>query len=259
VNAETKNELPPYPAKLYRALHTGNPGDLEFYRARCAEARSVIELGCGDARILAGLDSPSLERLVGLELHAELLDHARQRIAKRAPGAAPIELVEADMMAPPDLGTFDRVIVPHGSLYCLLEPEQLALTLSAARRLLEGDGALLFDVWAADDFHEAHDPAEQADSWVDHLGRFDIDGEDWEIIERSRWSPAQQRIDVSYTHVQVGHTDGVEALLPQRYFLHDEIVTALGEAGFSRIRSWGGFADEPFGPDAELLVVEARP
>ena len=44
-----------YPARLYVAVHEGNPGDVAFYRRCCADAGSVLELGCGDARVLAEL------------------------------------------------------------------------------------------------------------------------------------------------------------------------------------------------------------
>jgi hypothetical protein len=53
-----------YPAQLYAAVHDGNPGDVAFYRERCADARAVLELGCGDARVLAELAAPG-RALVG--------------------------------------------------------------------------------------------------------------------------------------------------------------------------------------------------
>ena len=49
----TKQPVSEYPAHLYAAVHDGNAGDVEFYRQRCAGAESVLELGCGDARVLA--------------------------------------------------------------------------------------------------------------------------------------------------------------------------------------------------------------
>lgn len=251
-------EIPPYPAKLYRALHTGNPGDIAFYRSYCEAAQSVIEFGCGDARVLVELRGETLERIVGLELHAGLLEYAHRAVARREKGLPPIQLVEADMTNPPALGQFDCVIVPHSGLYCLMGESALAQTLAAAHRLLTPGGILLFDVWAADDFHEAHIPSEQEDSWVDHLGRFEIEGESWEIIETSSWFPKAQRVDVSYTHVQVGHEQAVNTLLPQRYFLHAQILDALAQAGFTQVSTWGGFEREAFVSDSELLVVEAR-
>ncbi len=252
------SELPPYPAKLYRALHTGNPGDIAFYRRACAGAKSVLELGCGDARVLTGLDPQSHERIVGLELHPGLLEYARRAAARRPAETTPIELVEADMQAPPvELGRFERVIVPHGGLYCLLEVDELGRCLRAAHKLLHPGGQFIFDVWAADDFHESYDPEDQEDTWMDHHGRFEIEGETWEIVERSQWRPHEQRMDVTYVHVKVGEMDATECLLPQRYFLRQEIETLLTEAGFSAVDLRGDFADSPYGEESELLVVTA--
>ncbi|HLT36253.1 MAG TPA: class I SAM-dependent methyltransferase, partial [Enhygromyxa sp.] len=69
-----------YPARLYAAVHDGNPGDVEFYRRRCAGARSIVELGCGDARVLAALAEPG-RRLVGVDIDPELLELARVRLS----------------------------------------------------------------------------------------------------------------------------------------------------------------------------------
>ena len=44
-----------FDATLYRQLHVGTPGDVDFYRRQCAGAQGVLELGCGDGRILAPL------------------------------------------------------------------------------------------------------------------------------------------------------------------------------------------------------------
>ena len=252
-------ELPPYPAKLYRALHTGNPGDVAFYRRACAGARSVLELGCGDARVLTGLDPRAHERIVGLELHPGLLEYARRAVARRPKGDTPIELVEADMSAPPEsLGLFDRVIVPHGGLYCLLEPDALARTLRAAFERLRPGGRFVLDVWAADDFHQSYDPEDQEDTWMDHHGQFEIEGETWEIVERSVWRPERQRMDVTYVHVKVGETEATECVLPQRYFLRAEVESVLNAVGFARVEVHGDFEGRPYDGDSELMVVTAH-
>lgn len=244
---------PDYPAELYAALHRGNPGDVEFYARVCKGAQRILELGCGDGRVLLELAAAD-RTLAGLDVHPGLLRLARAR-------GVEVEWFEGDMCDPPSTlpsASFDRVIVPFGGMYCPLTPAGLDDALRHAYDRLTPGGRFAFDVWAADDFHADHDPAEQDPSWQDHLGRFDIAGKAWEIIERSEWRPEQQRIDVVYTHVPVGEYEAVEGRLPQRYFLHDEITKRLRATGFDEIRICGGFGDEPYGPDAELMVVQAR-
>ena len=45
-----------YDRRLYASVHRGNPGDVGFYERLCAEARTVLELGCGYGRVLSRLD-----------------------------------------------------------------------------------------------------------------------------------------------------------------------------------------------------------
>lgn len=248
---------PPYPAELYAALHRGNPGDVDFYRHACTGATRVLELGCGDGRVLLALAEDGRE-LWGLDLHDGLLERGRAQ-AKAA--GVDAHFVEGDMLDwPAELAElrFERITIPHGGLYCLLGEGELARVLDNCARALVPGGELLFDVWAADDFHADADPEDQAPSWQDHLGRFEIEGRDWEIIERSSWDPARQRIDVVYTHVPVGSYEAIEGHLPQRYFLRPELEAALAAAGFEPPQLHGDFAGAPYDAEAELMVGRAR-
>lgn len=251
-----------YDAELYAAVHDGNPGDLEFYRARCVGASSVLEFGCGDARVLATLAEPG-RSLVGVDIDEALLDLARARLQRLEPTSLdPIhaELIHADMADPSLLAgrRFDRVVLPHGVLYCLLDDDALAATLANAARLLAPGGSLILDAWAADGFHRDAEPDDQSEGWLERVKIIELDGDDWEVLERSRWDKPNQRIDVTYLHVRVGDEEAVEGVLRQRYLTSEQLRAALVTAGFTSIEVAGGFADEPWDDDAELLVVVAQ-
>ena len=252
-----------YDAGLYAAVHDGNPGDVEFYRARCAGARSVLELGCGDARVLASLAAPGRVR-VGVDIDDELLELARARLAgSESPEATErveLELVHADMADPTLLvgRRFDRIVIPHGGLYCLLDDETLAATLRNVARLLAPGGQLILDAWAADEFHRESEPDDQVESWLERVKSVELEGDEWEVLERSRWDKPTQRIDATYLHVRVGDEEAVEGLLRQRYLTSDQLRERLRTAGFDRIELAGGFAGEPWDDDADLLVVVAH-
>src|SRR5688572_29368088 len=77
-----------YPAELYVALHSGTPGDAAFYRRVCRDARSVLDLGCGNGRILWGLRRPG-RSLVGLDRDREMLQLARRHAATDGRSALP--------------------------------------------------------------------------------------------------------------------------------------------------------------------------
>ena len=68
-----------YPADLYSPLHRGNEGDEEFYRAVCAGAERVLELGCGSGRILAVL-ADHVTELHGVDSSEEALAIARKEL-----------------------------------------------------------------------------------------------------------------------------------------------------------------------------------
>jgi SAM-dependent methyltransferase len=242
-----------YPARFYAAVHDGNTGDVEFYRRRCASVRSIVELGCGDARVLAALAEPG-RVLVGVDIDAQQLELA----AARANGAA-LELIEADLCTL-DLGPrrFDRVIIPHGGIYCLLDEDALAAGLRRAAALLHDDGLLLLDAWAADGFHVEAEPEDQDPSWLERVKTIELDGERYEVLERSSWDKPRQRLDVTYIHVRVGTEDVTEGRLLQRYVLADQLCAALEQAGLDLVELAGDFEGGPYDAESELLVVTAR-
>jgi SAM-dependent methyltransferase len=249
-----------YPARFYAAVHDGNPGDVEFYRRRCASARSIVELGWGDARVLASLAAPG-RTLVGVDSDAQQLELAAARA--RACGAA-LKLVEADMrdvgvsMLGADGRRFDRVIIPHGGIYCLLDEAALEASLRSAAALLSDSGLLLLDAWAADDFHVQAEPEDQDPSWLERVKTIELDGDTYEVLERSRWDKPQQRLDVTYIHVRVGSEDVVEGLLQQRYVLADQLCAALERAGLDLVELAGDFDGGPYEADSAVMVVTAR-
>lgn len=243
-----------YPAKLYAAVHDGNPGDVEFYRRRCAGARSVLELGCGDARVLAALAAPG-RALVGVDIDPELIELARARL-QATPGAE-FELRRADMRELVLDRRFDRVIIPHGGLYCLLDEASVGATLARVAALLEPDGRLILDCWAADGFVLEADPDDQDPSWLEVVKAVELDGERWEVLERSSWDKATQRIDATYLHVRVGEEEAVEGLLRQRYVLAEQLRALLAAAGLELLELHGDFTGSEYDFDSELMVAIA--
>ncbi|MCA9681946.1 MAG: class I SAM-dependent methyltransferase [Myxococcales bacterium] len=256
-----------YPARLYVAVHEGNPGDVAFYRRCCADAGSVLELGCGDARVLAELAEPG-RTLLGVDIDDELLALAHERRARMAPElAAGLELRRGDMGAAVDddgegeAGAiepdrrFDRIIIPYGGLYCLLDEAAVASLLTTVVRHLAADGLLIFDVWAADGFHAEADPEDLDPSWLERVKTIEVDEVVYEVLERSRWDKPAQRLDVTYLHVAVGAEEAVEGELPQRYLLLDQLRELLRDAGLDIRSLHGGFEGQPYDPDESMLLV----
>lgn len=244
----------PYPARFYAAVHRGTPGDLEHYERACQTASSVLELGCGYGRVLASLAS-SGRVVVGVDREPDLLAMAAARVAALPPAArAGVTLVEGDMRRV-DLGRrFDRVLLPFGGLYCMLDEADLHAALTTVARHLAPGGRVGLDVYRADEFHHEAEPEDVPDDAHTPLGRVQVDGVDYEVLERSAWDKARQRIDASYLHVdEAGHA--VHGTIAQRYLLEDQLRAALARAGLALTGLRRGFTDDP--DEDAPMVVEA--
>ena len=247
----------PYDAELYELTHRGNPGDVDFYRAACREARSVLELGSGYGRIAIALAEAGHD-VVGIELDAGLLERARLNAAAASLDGT-LEFIQGDMTSV-NLGRrFDRVLIPHSGLYCLLELEQVRAALRVARAHLTESGLLLLDGYAADDFHEESEPEDIPEDALEAVAQVETAGRRYSVFEKSRWDRERQLLWVTYVYTREPSGEERRFDLPQRYLLQHELRELLAEAGFDDVLVRGGFEGEPYDEDAEHLVVAASP
>ncbi|MGR8920004.1 MAG: methyltransferase domain-containing protein [Gammaproteobacteria bacterium] len=234
-----------YPADLYAAVHGGNPGDLDWYRAACAGAASVLELGCGSGRVGGALAAGG-HAVTGIDLNRGALALA---------AAAGVEAVFADMQSF-ELGRqFERILIPYNGLYCLLDDAAVLACLRAVARHLAPGGRLLLDVWAADAIDFA--AAAAADGPACHVAAVDVSGRTWDVWETTATDAAARRLDVTYEHVPRGGGTAVTATISQRALTSEEIVVLLDRAGLELAELRGGFHGESFGPDSALCVLGA--
>lgn len=243
-------------AELYALTHRGNPGDIEFYRAVCRGASSVLELGSGSGRLLSALAADQ-RRLVGLELDPSLLALAKRNLrvlplAKRKL----LKVVHADMrnFALPE--RFERVLMPYNALYCLLSKRAALACFRAAQRALTPGGVLALDVWNAEPFHR--DSARAGADDLEPIVSLNHARRTWDVFESSRVRRAQQRLDVSYTYLPRGGGVSYQIPIAQRYFLSAEISELLERAGFAVEARYGDFSRRRFGARSPQLVVLAR-
>lgn len=244
----------PDEAALYDAVHTGTPGDVDFYVRLAEGAASVLELGCGSGRVLVALASAGV-RASGVELERGMLDAAR---ARAAGAGVEVELIEADM-ARFDLGArFDRVVAPFASLYCLLTPERLASCLRSVRAHLAPGGLFAFDAYAADDFHDHMRPEDYPDDRLEPVADIAHGGEALHVLERSRWDRDAQRVDATYVYLTESGAVRHEQTIGHRYLRRPEIEPLLAQAGLALVSLHGDFEGGPYDPSNGSLVVIAR-
>ncbi len=247
-----------YDPLFYALVHQGTPGDLAFYLEACRGAARVLEMGCGYGRLSVPLVQAGAE-VWGIDVHDGLLALAEQRLAELpAAQAARLHLLHADMRSPPH-GPFDRVIIPFSGLYCLQSDEDVLRCLRAARAALSDDGALIFDGYGADGFHEECVPDDYPDDELEHVALIAVGGVAYDVLERSTWDRHAQRLTATYVHVPADGGAPIEHAIAQRYLLSAQIDALLHEAGFVRRARFGSFDKQPYEADSDVIIVLAAP
>lgn len=243
-----------FDVRLYRLLHRGTPGDVDFYRARCAGRASVLELGCGDGRVAIPIARDGA-RVVGLERHPGMLAAARAARDALPPAVAARLDLRAGDMADFALGArFERVIVPYTALYCLDPARRHRCLLRIAEHLSPG-GRLIFDVWPGDELAERGPFADEAPEWIDGVRDGDVA---IEVFERDVHRPG--RIDVTYIHqiARPGEMPTRERYtLTHHYLTTAELPRVLAAAGLRVLELLGDFDGRPLDDEAERLIVVA--
>lgn len=242
-----------YDPRLYELLHRGTPKDVDTYAERLEGARRVLELGCGFGRVLEALAGrrPELE-LVGIDNHSGLLERARARVPPS------VRLLDADMRSFQLDGLFDAVIAPYSTLWCLQSEADFAACLERVFAHLAPGGRFFFDAYAADRFG-AFDP-EDEDEGLELVAEVEEDGEAYRIFEQAKWLPGESGFSVTYHYEPIGGGPTRYGHIHHRYRTSDELIAALGQAGFVNVQLECGFEGLPFDvEDEHLFGHAARP
>lgn len=246
-----------YDPALYALLHRGTPGDEDFYRDACRGAASVLELGCGYGRLVPTLVDVC-SRYRGLDLDPDLLALARK--TRRSLGVdqrSRVQLSVGDMRDFSFRQRFDRVLIPHSTLYCLRSHRDVLRCLRRVREHLTEDGELVIDCYSADSFHDHLDESTMTGRERDQLTEVEHAGVRYTVFERTRWHKDQQRLTVVYEY-EAADGSVTKGKLIHRYFLRPELETLLKKAGFVIVEIAGGFDHQRFTKRSQQLVVRAR-
>jgi len=237
-----------YAADLYAALHTGTEGDEDFYRAVCAGADRVLELGCGSGRLLAVL-AEQVPELHGVDSSEEALRLARENVP------ASVELHRGDMETFEVGGDFDRVLIPFNGIYCLPDLDSVRRTFMQAERALAPGGLLVFDGYAGDPIYEDESFDEGFDE-EEEIAALDARGKQWRVFERSEYERRAQRFTVHYRYVA---EDGEEiaATIRHRYLRFREVLEALQSAGLQLLVAHGDFDQRVYDDDSDRMIITA--
>lgn len=246
-----------YNAALYALIHRGTPGDRPFYARACEGASNLLELGCGYGRLLSTLTASSTSYR-GLDIDRALLKLARaERNVLPTSVQTKIALTHGDMRTFSFRERFDRILIPHSTLFCLQTNRDVLRCLRRVHEHLSPKGELLLDCYSADAFHDTLSPESMRGNERDLLTQVEHKGRVYQVFERTRWQRKAQRLSVQYDYepergrVQTGS-------IVHRYLLRDQLVTLLERADLKVLKVQGSFAGARFTKRSEQLIVRAR-
>lgn len=245
-----------YPEEFYEALHQGTPGDLAYYQSQCPETSSILELGCGNGRVLEALATPS-RHCVGVDIHHGLLSLAESRL-KNAPNTA---LLAQDMLDLSLNQSFDRILLPFCGIYCVESGEDLDRLFAGVKAHLAPKGQFILDTYNAETFHQDQDEPDDEQVPHDH-GSINVRDVEFQVFEQSRWDRSRQTILVSYLHAALdadaaaaaGLADEVVAELAHHYWLTEQLKTSAARAGLALRNAFADFHQSPWDPEAPWNV-----
>jgi SAM-dependent methyltransferase len=215
----------------------------------------ILELGCGTGRLLAPLADAGYQ-VIGVDSSPAMIERARERLATARVDNARVGLADIRTLEGIPQGMRLVFSAINSFLHLLTREDQLA-ALRSARRVLDGDGILVLDV-----FHPAPGTLQAMDD------RFAVDGQwtlpDGTVLDRfshRRVRPAEQLVETMLYFDRTG-ADGavhrVTARYVMRYIHRFELESLLLQADFALEGIYGGYGLEPFDDHSANLIVVAH-
>jgi SAM-dependent methyltransferase len=179
----------------------------------------ILDLCCGTGQIAQGLIERGF-RVTGIDGSPAMLKFAR--------GNAPqAEFIHGDARSFKLPRVYHGVISAFDSLNHIMKIEELKKVFHNTHTVLLDDGLFLFDLNIEDE--------------SEILGNtLDLVGEDHACIVRSSYDAHEKlkRYDVTMFRQENGSYERSDLTLIQRYYESAEVISALSDAGFTRVRTY---------------------
>lgn len=252
---ELRDELRDYygPLLPYWDLTLEDRGDLPFWRelARGWAGERVLELGAGTGRVTRALAAQAAS-VVALDLDLEALRVARRRL----PDDAPVRYLMADMRTFA-LGTrFPRIAAADDPFSHLRSDAGRDRALERVAGHLTPGGTFVLDaLWFSEAWLE--EAASPEGREARHVSGGGPDEPLVEVRHTWRCDPDTRLCRAEYVVRAEGRTR--TTTFRGRFWTREEVDRRLGAAGLVVEDAWGGYGREPWTPEAEHLIVAARP
>jgi len=202
----------------------------------------LLDLGCGAGRHLVALHHAGFTALIGLDLSADLLSVARERLDEI--GTNSVELVRCDMRAIPYVDRFATVLSLFTSFGYFAEEGEDRAVLAGVNRALKNGGTFLIDTLNRDHVIASLVPQEEKmlQNRALHIKRrLSADGRRVEKETRVIEGAGKKRV----FHESV------------RMYTALEIENMMKESDFEKLSIYGSLRGDPYRAESERLVVVA--
>lgn len=238
---------------LWPGLHRQN--ELAFYKRLAGQyGEPVLELGCGTGQLTLLLAEAGVE-VVGLDLAAPMLEHARQKAAARD---IPVEWVQGDCRDFTLGRQFGLVFFPANSLLHLLHRRDLQACLAQVKAHLKPGGAFALEIFNPSLSLLTRNPDQRypVGSYIDPDGRGTVT-----ISENNVYDTATQINHIQWYYRTEGRTGETTANLDLRMLFPQEIEALLESNGFDLCAHYGDYDETPFTSRSirQLIVCTSRP
>jgi len=216
--------------------------DFDFCRKFGADARSVLDLGCGTGQLAAGLAESS--SVTAVDPAAAMLE-----VARRRPGGDRVTWVEADARDLQLGRRFDLILLTGHAFQVFLTPADQAAVLRTIALHLSPRGRFIFD---------SRNPQAKAwQSWTPEQSRRILEHRDLGAVEA--WNdvahdPASGIVTYE-THYRVAASGRhLTAASQIRFTPKEELEALIAEAGLHVTRWFGDWREGPWTPDSKEII-----
>ena len=225
--------------------------DVAFYADLCQrEGASVLEVGCGNGRVLLELVCRDIDA-VGVDNSYKMLQHLHLKA-----GANRLEprACQMDARRLAFARSFDIVLCPYSLVTYMSQPDDLERMLSEVRQVLRADGLLVLDAFIP------RDAVAGGDYRLDYCRPF---GDD--VLARyKRVAQVAPRINRIERRYEVVSTDGkvLEALETSediRTFSPEALTEALFRSRFAQQQVWWDYGRASRDTNPQFFTIAARP
>jgi SAM-dependent methyltransferase len=240
-------------ARLFTAQYADFDADLPLWKRLARQTGGpILEVGCGDGRVLRSLARDGFE-VTGLDSNPAMLARARQSLPSEA--GAHVHLVEQDVRSLHIPDRFRLILAPCNTLAALADPD-LTRALDRLRSHLQPGGRLAFEVPSPPQGDDLASPDEPLAAFLEPES-----GNPVQVYADQQTDADGRRTVVTWRYDELRPDGTVQSWsVPATFHLRrpSDYARLLVDAGFAEVSFYGSYRLEAFTPQSPVCIVVGR-